>query len=389
MRSSRRLTHNTFRARRGAVLVHVAVGMVALTALTALSIDYGVLWVSRRQIQNAADAGALAGATYLAFYDKTNQSAARDAALGAVQRNSVWGSVPDVTSADITFPACPPGAPGLPDTCVKVNVFRNQRAGGNPLPTFSLGMVGITKQGVQATATAQVLAGDTAKCVKPWALADKWAEHNPKTKPWDFSDTFDPTGKTPDVYIAPSPTSPGTGFSMPTDWGLQVVLNESVSSSWHSIVDLGGPGGADYRTNIETCNPFVVVPGQWLVTEPGAKVGPTKQGVDGLVSQDPGAHWDPTALGGKGAPVGGCMAAGTCISSPRVVPIAMYDPSACGPGGCPNGRGEVQVSNMVGMWVEGMSGKDVIGYMMPFPGLATGSSSYSNSSFVRTVILVR
>jgi uncharacterized membrane protein len=40
-----------------------------LTALTAFVVDYGVLWVARRQAQNAADAGALAGATALAFDD--------------------------------------------------------------------------------------------------------------------------------------------------------------------------------------------------------------------------------------------------------------------------------------------------------------------------------
>ena len=44
---------------RGAVLVHVAVTLVGLVAFSALTIDYGVLWTSRRQAQNAADAGAL------------------------------------------------------------------------------------------------------------------------------------------------------------------------------------------------------------------------------------------------------------------------------------------------------------------------------------------
>ena len=44
-------------------LVHVALAMLALIAFSALAIDYGAMWVSRGQAQNAADAAALAGRT--------------------------------------------------------------------------------------------------------------------------------------------------------------------------------------------------------------------------------------------------------------------------------------------------------------------------------------
>ena len=47
---------------RGAVLVHVAIGLIAFMAFSTFVVDYGVFWLSRRQAQNAADAGALAGA---------------------------------------------------------------------------------------------------------------------------------------------------------------------------------------------------------------------------------------------------------------------------------------------------------------------------------------
>src|ERR1043166_1987618 len=57
---------------RGAILVHTAISILMLTAFTAFVVDYGVLWVARGQAQNAADAGALAGATALAFDDVTN-----------------------------------------------------------------------------------------------------------------------------------------------------------------------------------------------------------------------------------------------------------------------------------------------------------------------------
>src|SRR3954454_929728 len=104
---------------RGAILIHVAVGIVALIAFSALVVDYGVMWVSRDQAQVAADAAAHAAAEQLTWGDPADQPAARNAALAVAGRNKIGGQAPDITAADITFPACPPGAPGVPDTCVR------------------------------------------------------------------------------------------------------------------------------------------------------------------------------------------------------------------------------------------------------------------------------
>ena len=69
----------------------------------------------------------------------------------------------------------PPGAPGPPDTCVKVDAFRNL-ARGNPLPVFFGSIVGLTNQGVRATATAQIISANMTDCLKPWAVIDRWDE---------------------------------------------------------------------------------------------------------------------------------------------------------------------------------------------------------------------
>lgn len=47
---------------KGAVLIWVAAGMIAFLGFAALAIDVGFLMASRNELQNAADAGALAGA---------------------------------------------------------------------------------------------------------------------------------------------------------------------------------------------------------------------------------------------------------------------------------------------------------------------------------------
>ena len=95
--------------------------MIGLLALCAFVIDTGVMWVSKGQAQNAADAGALAGAISLAFDNPTDQPGARTKAIGVARQNLVWAQQPDIGNADVTFPACPPG--GLPDTCVRVNTL--------------------------------------------------------------------------------------------------------------------------------------------------------------------------------------------------------------------------------------------------------------------------
>ena len=53
-----------------------------------------------------------------------------------------------------------------------------------------------------------------------------------------------------------------------------------------------------------------------MVQEPGNMVGPTNQGIDDLMAQDPNAYWD-DARSASSARFG---------QSPRVFPIPLYDP---------------------------------------------------------------
>src|SRR5262245_781237 len=252
---------------QGAVLIQVAVALLALLALSAFVVDYGVMWASRGQAQTSADAGALAGAISLAFDSPTDQAGARARAKAMAGRNKVWGQAPSVLDSDVTFPACPPGAPGLPDTCVKVQVFRNQ-ARSNALPTFFGQLAGIDAQGVRATATAQLTTGNATDCLRPWAVADRWEEHweagKASTAPWTPTSVFDkydkkgvldPKVTIPDVYRAPSATDPGTGFTpfdangnATPEYGLQMTLKngdsfDNLSSGWFLGLNLPDGNG--------------------------------------------------------------------------------------------------------------------------------------------------
>ena len=424
---------------RGAVLIQVAVALLALLALSSFVFDYGVLWASRGQAQTSADAGALAGAISLAYNSPTDQDGARARAIAMATRNRVWGQPPDVTGTDVTFPACPPGAPGVPDTCVKVDVFRNQGR-NNALPTFFGRLAGVVSQGTRATATAQVAMGNTTDCLKPWAIVDRWDEYDaaggepdfPNSDP-DFlpSSTFDrySAAQEPDLYVPPGAAGPGTGFRLPNDLGRQFAVkvdtntSATVSSGWFRAIRIprldGQNGGNVYQANITSCGglpasfagpntqPCPTTIGNddaayWATqgcfgTEPGNKVGPTRQGIEQLIARDPNASWGASGIQNS--------AFDPPTASPRVVPIGVLDIDnflAQDPSGA---NGVVRLVNIYGFFVEGTGdvnpstgsitlsngGGSVIGRLTTIPSKATAGSGTlpQNASFMRTIILVR
>lgn len=421
---------------RGAILVHVAFAVLTLIAFSALAVDSGALWVSRRQAQNSADAAALAGAVSLAFDDPDDIARAQAAAAAAGVANEVWGAAPSIVPAtDVQLVPCPPGAPGLPDTCIRADVYRSAGR-SNALPTFFAQILGITSQDVRATATAQVETGNAAECMKPWAIADKWHENwengKPSTAPWTPASTFDkykkqgndwvpdPAVTTPDAYTAPSASSPGTGFTPfdangdpTTEYGLQMTLKigaseNRLSPGWFLALDLPNPacggGGSCYRENIKTCQPNTYAIGETLAvaSEQGNMVGPTRQGVEtdnggkdgvSLIKQDPGASWNASTKSIQGSCAPGICADGQYHArSPRIVAVPLFDIDAFFTGS-PTGKTTVTITNIMGFFIEGMGGpggKDVIGRLVAIPGVTNGASNVDETaSFLRKVLLVR
>ncbi len=237
---------------RGAILVHVAMSLLALMAFSAFTIDYGVLWSSRGQAQNAADAGALAGAVALAYdnaSDFTSSGPAQQNALVAAQTNLVWGEAPDVlVDTDITFPPCPPDSGG--GTCIRVDVHRtNSRS--NALPMFFGQLFGRPFQDMRATATAHVGGANASSCMLPFMLSDRWEDNfddhvDTSTYPerwqpigidgWSNNDHYqEPQG---DVYRPPYP-----GVTNPTGWTVAGGLRPAAHSARSSRHVFGWMGG--------------------------------------------------------------------------------------------------------------------------------------------------
>jgi hypothetical protein len=425
--------HSRLRNERGAIIIHVAIALIALLCFAAIVVDHGVVNVARAQAQNAADAGALAGALALEqnLSDTTGATAA--AKLFAGQQHHVWGSTTaaaDVIVSPLPFP-CPANAGGG-NACIRVDVFRGvaDRDGGahtNVIGTYMAGIFGLNNQGVRATATAQVAAGNAVQCIKPWVVVDRWTDNTPPSASnpagWDQNDTFTPGV---DTYTP-------TGFSAETDTGLQLMLKgegKEWSAGWSMEIDLnGGNGGNVYEDEIKGCPSYVPTVGIYDPSIPcnvvadtnlikgcanvktGVKQGPTVQGINYLVNTaDPGAYWDT----GTNQVAGGCTAAGTCVNgagspiSPRIVPVALFNPQAYIDLGGTGNNGMARIVNIMGFFVEGMCSdvypsnpptwcgtggdpnKTVVGRLMPYPGEFNGASgSAGPASFLKITRLVR
>ena len=400
------MTGRSLDSQRGAIVVQVAVAILVLSAFAMFVVDYGVLWVSRNQAQNSADSGAMAGAIALAFddfNDHTESGPAKQAARGFALLNDVWGEDPDVDFAtDVRFYSDEPAvfpAECADDSCVRVDVYRNQ-ARGNALPTIFGWLVGLTDQGIRATATAQAAMANASECMKPWAIADKWAEHNPvPNSEWTPESDFDPTGASPDVYVPPSTSGPGTSFRVPEDVGIELVLKpgspgDTINPGWFQAVDLSSDGenaGANtYEAAISGCVKRTWAIGDDIPKENGNMIGPTKHGVEDLVALDPDAEWDgEKVIKSCVGPPYTCAVPGY-THSPRIVALPIFDLQKYMDTGGP-GNGTVHVVNIIGFFVKQMSGKDVVGYLAIKPDLKKkGAGSVApTASFIKAVQLVR
>ncbi len=354
---------------RGAVLIMAAVALLCLVAFSAIVVDYGILWAARGQAQTSADAGALAGAQ--AIGGGESNAVSRATASVVAREMSVWGepTAPgDVVVSNLPYP-CPASAGGGTSGCIRVDVLRGTQDDAmvqhtNTLPVFFATMLGITSQGVRATATAQAAQGNSVNCIKPWAVADKWLDTSGPTS-WDQMDLWEPGAG--DVYRAPlAPETDPTGFSLANDRGIQLALKAgnvgTWSSGWTQEIDFPGhPGSAEYEDAIRGCPSWIPTVGLWAGqqcldpddTDPergcvgiktGMSQGPTSDGVGDLVDLDGGAYWDDL----------NDRVVSTQAKSKRIVPIVLFHTADYVASGCSGTGCMVKVVNIMGFFVEGM-----------------------------------
>jgi Flp pilus assembly protein TadG len=392
---------------RGAIIVQAAIAMLVLVGFSGFVVDYGVLWLSRQQAQDAADAGAMAGAMSRAYDDSDDPPSAggvvEQSAAGVTAANLVWFQSP---AAVVTF-TCPADVSG--GRCVRVDVHRDGTFGSTPLPVIFGGALGLSSQEVRATATAQVAVGNSTTCLKPWAIPDKWDELNPAPGPWlptSVFEAYDESGPgagtllvPADSYVPPDESGVGTGLALGSELGLPMTLsfvnpNGSSPISPGFLLPLLLAGGNSYAENISGCNGRLTAIGQYISTGNNGLQSDTTDGFSALMAADPAATWNSATNTVEGS------CAPTCASiSPRLVAIAVFDVERYqfmrannDWSACPGGGRCVQVVNIIGFFLDGTGGPgEATGYVARHPGLVSPDSPSLSvaSSFVPAITLVR
>jgi hypothetical protein len=282
-----------------------------------------------------------------------------------------------VGNADVTFPTA---------DRVRVVVHRTAEH-NNPLRPVIGPLFGIEEVDLRAEATAEAQPANAMTCVKPFTIPDKWEER--QTPPWDPDDTFDMVDHRgrpladPDVY-RPSTDTRYTGYSR-GDFGTRVVIKaangNNIYPSFYFPYAMNEESGADeYRWNVANCNTTMMGFGDRLMAEPGNMTGPTAQGVRDLIAKDPTARWDSIEQ----------KVISQQSPSPRVAPIPVFDPAFYDTGKQNGRNADLKVANYIGIFVERMQGNDVIGVIVPVPGVLDGSAGPAPVGAVpKAIVLVK
>src|SRR5262249_50677637 len=220
-------------------LVHVGIMLVGVLVLSGYVVDYGVMWESRRQAQNAADAGALAGAISRINEDQsanpsTTSGPVYESIVNTVGVNPIWGVAPPPSTVAIDW-----NCPDSTTNCVHVDVFRDGTHNSTTLPTFFMNMANIQSQGTKAHPIARIIGANATGCMRPWFMLDQYTDVNNDgmfTSP-------------PDIYTT---GAGGTAWQVPRDVGTTVTFHNNKSPSGYFQVDVGN-GGRAIKDAIEQC----------------------------------------------------------------------------------------------------------------------------------------
>jgi hypothetical protein len=213
-----------FRRESGQALVLAAAAMVVILGMAAMAIDVGMFLQERRDLQNAADAAALAGAPDL----PGSPANAVDHANSWAEQNGIGAGELEGVTVSTTY---------VTDDTITVQVKRD-------VPWLFARVLGRGSDTVRADATARIGSPSVAFGVMPWSLLE--------------------SAKAAATY------------------GVEVTLKYSAQEGGggeFGLLDLGGGSGCNsYRDNV-TEGSQVTLHSQ-IPIEPGNCVGPTEQGVE-------------------------------------------------------------------------------------------------------------
>ena len=234
---------------RGVVLIWVTFFLLFALGITALGIDGAKLMATRTQLQNAADAAALAGASAIDMETGTLlPDTARVRATDTAVRNRAFTQAPTpvtLLGGDITFPT---------SNTVRVVARRSPEAGGSMITQFAQ-VIGIGQIAVSAAATAKVEpSSGICEGLVPMAPVENPAE------PFQVGCN--------NVYQLKI----GSGGNQQGNFQLLAFPDCEEG-------ECGQGGGADIRCLVANGYGCCINIGDMVMTEPGNKVGPFADGL--------------------------------------------------------------------------------------------------------------
>jgi Flp pilus assembly protein TadG len=242
---------------RGSILAMSAIGMLSLLLAVGLGVDITHLYLAKNELQNAADAAALAAASGLNFDDSGIAIATNRAVNAAQAMNSYEFNNQGVvfTADNVRFAAnlsdfdSGPGmnqtaAAGVASTIRFVKVI-------TPVSPVPMSFVGFLL-GNSRDLTAQAVAGVSA----PLNVFTSYLPLFPVSD--DSLSTFVPGG----VYT------------------IRGGPQNSISPGNYQILAIDGSGGADDRTDLASAVDNFVGPEGYVDTKPGVTAGAIRQGIN-------------------------------------------------------------------------------------------------------------
>jgi Flp pilus assembly protein TadG len=223
-----RVTRRLIDDQRGYTIVFFALGCTGLLGATAIAVDVGHLAEMRRQVQNAADAAALAGAARLPIDTNGADSLARTFA-------SLNGRTGDVVTTSMLQTT-------VSNDTIEVRVNRT-------VPLFFARALGLTSSTTSATARAQVGSVGSTDGLMPFGVA--------------------------------CPTPPCFTFGQRMELKL---LNGSQGN--YNPIRIDGSGASVYSATIVNGSSQPLSVGQWVNPEPGNMVGPTRDAITTRLAGD-------------------------------------------------------------------------------------------------------
>lgn len=250
------------KSNKGNIMVLVTISMIILFASMAVAVDAGYLYSEHARLVTAADAAAIAGAYEL--IDSTNESIEFKAIKIAQANGVAANSASDCITYGASDAVLQDGAEKITVTVDKnnkeVKVTVEQRK-----DLHFARAIGIKDALISASARAGIGQIESMTGLIPIGIdKETWNKQNPGE---EFQIKFTSQNKDDDII--------GPGNYCAVDF-----THQQHDASYDPNTE-----GSDYRDYLRDGYQGAVTPGDSIYTEPGVKVGPTKQGISNHVNQ--------------------------------------------------------------------------------------------------------